>query len=752
MIKKTTLLGLALGVSIVNLMHVSAQSITINMADEYQTISGFGGMSHTTWINDLNADNREKAFGNKPGELGLSILRIHLDPNPDLFSLELPTALSAIQNNAIVFATPWHAPTALLVPDVTPGKVDPAKYGDYVNHLNAFNTFMANNRAPLYAISVQNEPDYGDWTRWTASEMLAFMKNNAKDIENRVMAPESFQFRREFTDPILNDSTANSHLDIVGGHIYGGGMFDYPLAREKGKEVWMTEHYTESSHSANDWPLALDVATEINNCMKANFNAYIWWYIRRFYGFIDDGGIITKRGYIMSQYSKFIRPGAVRVGGTISSAPNVDVTAFKTDTSLVIAVVNRNNSPVNLSFSLQNGSIDTLTKYTTSDTKNLKNDGGISVTGGTFSASVDASSITTFTNITTPAGKYGNIAPVAVAGSDIVVVDSNGDGSETLVFDGSLSTDSDGYITNFSWSAKGVQTSTDTVFEYVAGIGEHVIVLAVTDNDGAVHSDTISVKVNSLKNTLLWLEAECGVVGSNWKVSTNTNASNSKFVEAIAGIQSSAAPSTDTADHILFTFHVPEEGNYKIWGRVITPSPNDDSFWIKMDDAPTWAMWNSIPGGNNWHWAVVFDQNTGSEVISYMLEEGEHTLHICLREDGAQLDKLALINTGVEPTGLGDEADNCPVDTTSPVNTLGNRKEIPAVAVYPNPAHDEIKVTWENAFTMLEVFSLTGERVIMKTLNTPALETSLELDLVPGIYVLKLSSESNIGIKKLLIE
>ena len=89
------------------------------------------------------------------------------------------------------------------------------------------------------------------------------------------MAPESYHFCRQLTDPILNDSAACANLDIVAGHIYGGGLQSYPLAAEKGKEVWMTEHLILE----NDWSAALSTANDINACLSSGMSAYIWWYI-----------------------------------------------------------------------------------------------------------------------------------------------------------------------------------------------------------------------------------------------------------------------------------------------------------------------------------------------------------------------------------------------------------------------------------------------------------------------------------------
>jgi len=732
---------------------INAQSVTIDMDSTYQLIRGFGGMNHTSWIKDLNEDQRQKAFSNEPGNIGLSILRVHINPDSTRFKLELPTALYATTKGAIVFATPWNAPSTMteIFDSESHNRVRYNMYNNYVAHLNSFNNYMAKNSVPLHAISVQNEPDYGEWTRWTSNEMVTFMRENADDIENRVIASESYQFKRAYTDPILNDSMANAHLDIVGGHIYGAGLFDYPLAREKGKEVWMTEHLTGSDRPEdNTWSLALDLGTEITNCMKANFNAYVWWYIRRFYGLITDDGNISKKGFVMSQFTKFIRPGAVRVDGVITSAPNVDATAYKTDSSLVIVVVNKNSTSIDLSFAIKNGTIDTLTKFTTSATKNVVNDGGISISAGSFNSTVDAYSVTTFTSYSANAGKYGNVAPIAVAGSDIVILDTNGSGSEIIILDGSKSSDSDGLITNFNWSEDSIQWSLDTIFEYNATIGKHTVVLTVTDNDGARHSDTVNITVKTLKNTEIWLEAECGQVGSTWEIPSDAKASNGSFAMAPAGIESIAAASSDTADLIIFNFHVPETGNYKLWGRVITPNANDDSFWIRMDEDTEWAFWNSIPAGTNWHWEVVFDQNNSSQAMTYDLDTGYHSLSICFREDGAKLDKLFLTNKGSIPTAIGGVDSTCPEDSI-PNNIIFNN-EILSVSVFPNPAKSEIQIVSGFSFQSLNIFNIEGKKVDTKEFIIPVNNTILQLNLEPGIYILQLSNKQSVSVSKIVVK
>ncbi len=731
---------------------LNAQSIVIDMDSTYQSIRGFGGIHITSWQGrDLNEDMCEKAFDNDPGELGLSILRLQVSPDSNAFYNELDIARYAVDNGAIVFASPWDPPAEMLDQASPTHRLLEDYYDEYALHLTRYFNYMNDSGVPLYAISVQNEPDYaGGWTNWTQEEMITFLEENAQTLPTRVMAPESFQFRRPYTDALLNDAEANANFDIVGGHIYGGGLLDYPLAREKGKEVWMTEHYTSSDRSANLWPDALLVGNEITDCMQANFNAYVWWYIRRFYGLITDDGSVSKRGYVFSHFSKFVRPGAERVHLALSSASGIDATAFKTDTSLVIVVINSNTSAVEVDFEIQNGTVDTLTAITTSASKNMVNDGGFSLTGGMFTATVEPNSITTFTSHPDRAGRYGNIAPDAFVSDDLEVTDTNGNGTESFHFSAAACSDPDGILVNYSWAFDGIQVSTDTICNVTANIGEHELTLAVTDNDGARGYDTVLINVITTKHTNIWLDAECGIVGSTWLIEENANASHGEYVMAPLGTQSTAGASADTADHLLFNFHLEENGLFKLWGRVITPTADDDSYWIRMDTSSTWIMWNSIPAGNNWHWDDVHNSNAGGTAVEFILDTGYHTLSICYREDGALLDKLLLTNTGLVPDGIGDTSSNCPYEP--PVIDAVPEPEIAAPVVFPNPAADEINVYWSSGFTALHLLSIDGRLVVRKEFMTPVEQERIDLDLDPGLYLLMVRNKNNSIVTKIRIE
>ena len=95
-----------------------------------------------------------------------------------------------------------------------------------------------------------------------------------------------------------------------------------------------------------------------------------------------------------------------------------------------------------------------------------------------------------------------------------------------------------------------------------------------------------------------------------------------------------------------YTFLV-AAGTYAVWGRVVTPSADEDSFWVSMDGG-SFRLWNSISeASTDWAWAEIRDYTEG--IILYDLEAGTHTLEIANREDGVQLDRLYITSNGDTP-------------------------------------------------------------------------------------------------------
>lgn len=390
---------------------IAAGDCVIDTATQYQLIRGFGGMNLPEWISegDLTDAQRKTAFGNGDNELGLTILRIYVSDDKNAWKTAVPTAKAAQSYGATVFATPWNPPSSMRengTGGARGGKyhLPSRSYDAYVNHLNDYYDYMKSNGVDLYSISVQNEPDWSDeWTAWSSDETTTFLANYGDKLKFRVMSPESFQYtNKDYYSKILGNSKAMANCDLFGTHFYGTqrSQMDFPDLEKCGKEIWMTEVYVPNSeaNSANRWPEALQVAQNIHNgLVVGNMSAYTWWYIRRQYGLITEDGKISKRGYMMAQYSKYVRPDAHRVSCTESPSNNVQISAYKNaDDSIAVVAINANTSAVNQTFSISSGeTITDITSIRSSGSENLVKS-SITPNGSSFSASLPSQSVTTF--------------------------------------------------------------------------------------------------------------------------------------------------------------------------------------------------------------------------------------------------------------------------------------------------------------------------------------------------------------------
>lgn len=419
------ILGLSLG-SLINLY--AQNEAMVDLDSTHQIIRGFGAANIILWRPDMTDYEIETAFGTDDGQLGFTILRLMIEPDKNRWGLNVATAKKAYDLGVTIMASPWYAPSEMVETANGVSRVRYDMYDEYAAHLDSFSTFMSSNGVPIYAVSIQNEPDYGDWTRWTSDEMLTFMKESASAIGTRVMAPESFQFRHSFSDPMLNDSAACANLDILGGHIYGAGIGAYPLAESKGKELWMTEHLSGENSTPDDWYWAFEVAKEINNVMDAGMSAYVWWYCVRYYGPISDGTYmrkseVTKKGYIMSQFARFIRPGYYKLESTFFPQRNVYSTAYKDSATskVVIVAINTASQAKDQTFVFQNGHIQMFTPYVTSDLKDCHQEADILVSNDNLNVTLDAESITTFVS----SGEITSVPDNASSGPASFVLSQN---------------------------------------------------------------------------------------------------------------------------------------------------------------------------------------------------------------------------------------------------------------------------------------------------------------------------------------
>ncbi len=438
---------------------------TVDYGTQEQIIRGFGG---ATGFLSLSTSQANELFSPANG-LGLSILRVMIDPAGENnaapaaaygyttnWAQEAAIASDALaaNPNTIVFASPYTPPPSMKLsstmqpwysgsPACSPGQgycggyLNPADYAAYVAYLNSFvSYFNANSSAKLYAVSMQNEPDYSAQTgenyescSWTPDQLHQWIAAEASALTAPLMMPESTSFDPAQAAPSLSDPAAAASIAMVAGHLYMNGVSQgsptfYTQAEQAGKEVWMTEHYLAPAAAYPALPTmadALSAAMEVHSSMvTGQYNAWVWYRMWNDtcayanYGLIDSGmganatctnttaqPTPTYYGYAIGQFSKFIQPGYHRYNATAVPNAGVYVSAYAGTgngaTHYVIVAINSSASPVSQPFTIQGGAVTSMTPWQTTSAGGLvQQPAPVAVASGTFTYTLPAQSITTF--------------------------------------------------------------------------------------------------------------------------------------------------------------------------------------------------------------------------------------------------------------------------------------------------------------------------------------------------------------------
>ncbi|MFN0243056.1 MAG: cytochrome c peroxidase [Planctomycetota bacterium] len=142
--------------------------------------------------------------------------------------------------------------------------------------------------------------------------------------------------------------------------------------------------------------------------------------------------------------------------------------------------------------------------------------------------------------------------------------------------------------------------------------------------------------------TYKYFEAESGVVSSPMVVLNSPQASGGKYIVTPNGAGNQLS-SGGFGGLVKYTFDVPRDGEYVIWGLASARSTADDSFWVKLDGGAITNWTVARQTGVLRLWDTVND-SAAQDPIRYQLTAGTHILRIKHREDGAMLDRLLVTN------------------------------------------------------------------------------------------------------------
>ena len=209
---------------------------------------------------------------------------------------------------------------------------------------------------------------------------------------------------------LAKDATAWAAIDIIGTHEYDSQIASpWPSDVNGGKpdhEIWETEmsgvKWWPEQGPSSDIANGIAVAGWIHSALvTGEASAWLWWW----YSTSSDneglmlGSTDTKRHYTLGNYSKFVRPGYVMVTVAGNSNSNLLLSAFKnTDGTVVVVAINKATAAATVPIAITGGTAPaSCMPYVTSSTDNLKaGTAAVPVSGGSFTATLGASTVTTF--------------------------------------------------------------------------------------------------------------------------------------------------------------------------------------------------------------------------------------------------------------------------------------------------------------------------------------------------------------------
>ncbi len=255
----------------------------------------------------------------------------------------------------------------------------------------------------------------------------------------------------------------------------------------------------------------------------------------------------------------------------------------------------------------------------------------------------------------------------------------------------------------------------------------------------------------------IWIEAECGTIGSRWRSYYGKYASGAdqQFLVYPIGPKQHEA-SSRPEDLLTYTFDVSQGGDYHLLARIKAEDVGSNSFWVRIDDQPWVEWWEGMALSRKFTWNLM----PGG---GFTLSPGSHTITISYREVNTKLDKLLISQRVSIPQELGGEAPACRPDNTRwadgfRAKDLEKRPAKPSDAsalAYPTPADEDLFIRLpESALpSSLSMLDITG-RQLPNFKYTTAAGGALHVrtgHLPPGIYLLRWRSHGEVAMSKVLI-
>jgi glucosylceramidase len=392
-------------------------AITVDTTKKYQAILGFGGAftEATAYnLNKIGAQKRAaiiKSYFSPYTGSGYTVCRTQLqscdfsvgkysyddvagDYQLANFSLQHETtwmipcireAMAVAGSDIKVFASPW-SPSAWMKSNnnmLNGGTLLPACQDAWALMFVKYIQGMKDNGVPIWGVTIQNEPEaVQTWESciYTAASERDFLKLHLgpalalNKVDAKVMI---FDHNKDhiaaWATTILGDTAAAKYAWGTAFHWYSGDQFDnVALTHDNfpAKHLLATE---EADYlPMYNWTIGQKYAHDIIGDLNSWAEGWVEWNL-----VLDQNGLprhdpntgcaasvdidfnndsvhYNPSYYYIAQFSKYLRPGALRMGCT-STLTGLEATAFR-NTSGTMVVVAYNNTAAAIAFKIRQGS------------------------------------------------------------------------------------------------------------------------------------------------------------------------------------------------------------------------------------------------------------------------------------------------------------------------------------------------------------------------------------------------------------
>jgi O-glycosyl hydrolase len=333
-----------------------------------------------------------------------------------------------------VFADDWSPPAYMKTNDSTanggtlcgvPGATCASGNWEqaYANMLVQYARDYAQAGVPLSYIGFENEANLGpgyDGMIMDPTQTADFapvigraLARSGLRTKLECCAAEGWDYAQSYAAALEANPAAEHYVSVFTSH----GYTEWPTFPVAGwtKPVWETEWSTFESFDpawddgtdASGFTWANHIITGLDS---ANLSAFLYWWGSSEPTFNGDNESLIQingttvipsgRLWAFANFSRYIRPGAVRIGATTSDS-GLQLTAFRNrNGSVAVVVLNNDTTTDTVSFSLQNlglrGGPASVTPVVTDATSDASPQSPMFVRSGSFTYTLPARSLVTF--------------------------------------------------------------------------------------------------------------------------------------------------------------------------------------------------------------------------------------------------------------------------------------------------------------------------------------------------------------------